>query len=162
LAVGAGLKVVSVSSQKNFENVKDLGASEVFDYNSPSVADDILKALSDTEYIGVCDCIGTEESAAAWAPVFKKLGGRYSSVTFSPPGIPDGIEGGFVIAVTIASVHKDIGEAVWGKYIPEALEKGTFRAKPEPTVIKGGLEKCQEGTDKVKAGMSFGKVVIEL
>lgn len=160
--MGAGVKVVSVCSQKNIAKVKDLGASEVFDYNSPSVVDDIIKALSGTEYVGICDCIGTEETGAAWSPIFKKFGGKYASVTPNQPGIPDGIQGVYVAAFTIGSTYKSIGEAVWGNYIPGALEKGTFKAKPEPTVIKGGLEKCQEGVDKAKAGVSFGKVVIEL
>ena len=94
LAVAAGIIVVSVASKHNIEKVKALGAKHVFDYNSPSVADDIINSLQDTDFVGICDCIGLEHAAKAWSPVYKKLGGRYGTVTPSPVGVPEGIEGG--------------------------------------------------------------------
>jgi hypothetical protein len=51
---------------------------------------------------------------------------------------------------------------VWAKWVPEALQKGTLKALPEPIVIKGGLEATQEGLNAQKKGVSFGKIVIEL
>ena len=42
------------------------------------------------------------------------------------------------------------------------LQKGTLKALPEPIVVKGGLESVQEGLNKQKAGVSFGKIVVEL
>ena len=161
LAVAAGVKVVSVAGKQNIEKVKSLGASEVFDHSSPSVADDVISALQGTEYVGVCDCIGIPPAVHAWSPVYKKLGGRYGSVMPEPKGLPDGIEGGFVFAPTVALSDRYVGEAVWGKYIPQALEKGIFKG-PEPTVIEGGLEKVQEGMDNLKKGISFGKIVVAL
>lgn len=162
LAVGAGLKVVAVAGKHNLDKVKELGASEVFDHSSSTVAEDVIKALEGTQYMGVCDCIGTPPAAEAWSPIYKKLGGRYGTVMPEPKGVPEGIEGGFVFAPTVATADRYVGEAVWGKFIPEALEKGTFKPKPDPTVIKGGLEKVQEGMDKLKQGISFGKYVVEL
>src|SRR5262245_28319121 len=44
LAVGTGAKVITVASKHNIEKVKELGASAVFDYNSPTVIDDIIAA----------------------------------------------------------------------------------------------------------------------
>jgi NADPH-dependent curcumin reductase CurA len=164
LAVGAGHTVVSVAGSKNVKAVKELGAREVFDYNSSSVADDIVSAIqaSGTEFVGVCDCIGTPDAAAAWTPVYKKLGGRYGTVMPEPKGLPEGIEGAFVFAPSVALADRYVGEAVWGQYVPKALEEGKLKAKPDPMVIKGGLEKVQEGIDRCKQGVSFAKVVVEL
>lgn len=162
LAAGAGHKVISVASKRNIDGVKALGAAEVFDYNSASVADDIVAALKGTEFAGVCDAIGTPEAAKAWTPVYEKLGGRYGSVMPGATGLPAGIEGASVFAPTIALDDKLIGDAVWAEWVPAALQKGTLKASPEAIVIKGGLDAVQEGLNKQKAGVSFGKVVVEL
>jgi NADPH:quinone reductase-like Zn-dependent oxidoreductase len=162
LAAGAGHKVVSVASKHNVDKVKGLGAAAVFDYNSASVTDDIIAALEGTEFAGVCDAIGTPEAAKAWAPVYKKLGGKYGSVMPSAQGIPDGIEGATVFGPSVAFDDRYIGDVVWAKWVPEALQKGTLKALPEAIVVKGGLESVQEGLNKQKAGVSFGKIVVEL
>lgn len=59
-------------------------------------------------------------------------------------------------------VALDIGDAVWHQYIPKALATGKFQAKPDPLIIKGGLEKVQEGIDLLRAGVSAQKIVIEI
>jgi hypothetical protein len=59
-------------------------------------------------------------------------------------------------------VHLDVGDAVWRQYIPKALAAGKFQAKPDPFIVKGGLEKVQEGIDLLKAGVSAKKVVVEI
>jgi NADPH:quinone reductase-like Zn-dependent oxidoreductase len=162
LAAGAGVKVVSVASKHNLEKLKDLGASAAFDYNSSSVIDDIIAALESTEFAGVCDTIGSDDTAKAWSPIYKKLGGRYGSVMPQANGLPEGIEGSAVFATSIAAADSDVGEAVWGKWVPEALESGALRALPGPIVIEGGLEAAQKGLDAQKKGVSFGKIVLAL
>ncbi|KAF2197454.1 oxidoreductase-like protein [Delitschia confertaspora ATCC 74209] len=162
LAVAAGLVVVAVASKHNIENVKALGAKHVFDYNSSTVTDDIVAALKGTEYAGVCDCIGSSASEKAWTPVYEKLGGRYGTVVPQPSDLPEGIEGSAVYAISVLHKDKDIGDAVWGKFIPEALEKGTYKAKPDPIVVGKGLEYVQEGMDRLKKGVSYGKIVVTL
>lgn len=62
----------------------------------------------------------------------------------------------------IATVSKEVGEAVWGTYVPAALENGQLIARPEPLVIKGGLSHIQEALDTLKKGVSAAKVVVEL
>ncbi|KAF2112553.1 oxidoreductase-like protein [Lophiotrema nucula] len=162
LAVGAGVKVVSVASAHNLGKLKELGADAVFDYNSSSVIEDILKALEGTEFAGVCDCIGTPPAVTQWSQVYEKLGGRYGTVMPDPKGLPEGIEGTFVFAPQVVMGDRFIGEAVWAKYVPEGLEKGTFRAAPEPTVVEGGLGKVQGAVDELKKGVSYGKIVVAL
>ncbi|KAJ3573623.1 hypothetical protein NPX13_g4633 [Xylaria arbuscula] len=63
LAVAAGYEVITTASPHNFEYVRKLGASQVFDYKSPTVREDLLTALEPKTLAGVLDCIGAE----AWA-----------------------------------------------------------------------------------------------
>lgn len=58
-------------------------------------------------------------------------------------------------------INLDVGDAVWRKYLPEALANGSFVAKPDPFVLKG-LESVQEGVDLLKKGVSARKIVIEV
>jgi Zn-dependent alcohol dehydrogenase len=162
LAVAAGVKVVSVASTHNLDNLKELGASAAFDYSSKTVVDDIIKALEGTEFAGVCDCIGSADSVKVWAPVYEKLGGKYGSVMPNAEGLPEGIEGSSVFAPSVCLGDRYIGEVVWAKYVPAALENGSFKLLPKPTVIEGGLEKIQEGLNVQKKGVSFGKIVVAL
>ena len=55
-----------------------------------------------------------------------------------------------------------IGEEVWKKHLPAALAQGNFQVKPDPYIIKGGLEKVQDGIDKLRDGVSASKVVVEI
>jgi hypothetical protein len=57
---------------------------------------------------------------------------------------------------------KYVGDVVWAQWVPEALEKGTLKAVPEPLVVGKGLDAVAEGYKKQKEGVSFRKVVIEL
>lgn len=65
-------------------------------------------------------------------------------------------------AVSIAVEQKEVGDAVWRKYVPEALGNGQLLAKPDPLIIKGGLSHIQEAADTLKKGVSAAKVVVEL
>jgi hypothetical protein len=59
-------------------------------------------------------------------------------------------------------VDLDIGDAIWRKYIPEALAVGRFQAKPDPQILEGGLERVQDGIDLLRVGVSAKKIVIEI
>ena len=67
-----------------------------------------------------------------------------------------------MFALTIFSQYAEVGKAVWGKFVPEALKNGRLLPKPDPAVIGHGLDRIQEGVDKNKAGVTASKVVIDL
>lgn len=73
LAVAAGLTVISTASSKNFELVKSLGASTVFDYKSPTIVEDVVKALSGTDFAGVYDAIAEPPTFEAVRAILAKL-----------------------------------------------------------------------------------------
>lgn len=55
-----------------------------------------------------------------------------------------------------------VGTALYHDFLPLALEKGLFKAKPEPLIVGHGLESIQSGVDKVRQGVSAAKVVVTL
>lgn len=59
-------------------------------------------------------------------------------------------------------VNLDVGNTIWGDYIPSALAKGAFQAKPDPLIISGGLNKVQDGMDILAKGVSAQKIVVEI
>lgn len=153
--------MVSVCSLKNVDRVKALGAPALFDYKSSSATNDILAALTGTEFVGVADCISTEESAAGWTPIYKALGGRWAGVQPNPLGIPEGAQGELLWAASIPFEDRDVGEAVWGSWVSKALENGMLKAQPDAVVVGKGLDKCQEAMDRQMRGVSFEKIVVE-
>lgn len=54
-----------------------------------------------------------------------------------------------------------ICDAVWRNYVPAALISGHLKAKPEPIIIEGGLEKIQQGLRRLRQGVSAAKVVVK-
>jgi hypothetical protein len=179
LARAAGLEVVATAGRANIEYVKRLGASRVFDHQDPDVVGKILEVLKEGDY--VFDTIGSESTQIASGGIFGKLGGGTLPITLSPiAGLPDNVKGVFgmcfpqrareskfvayelvVNGLAPGLVNLDVGDAVWRKYLPEALAAGSFQTKPDPIIIEG-LERAQEGLDLLKEGVSAKKIVIEV
>jgi NADPH:quinone reductase-like Zn-dependent oxidoreductase len=55
LAVASGVEVITTASPRNHELVKSIGAAQVFDYNSPSIEDDLISAFKGKECAGAVD-----------------------------------------------------------------------------------------------------------
>lgn len=182
LAIGSGLEVISTASKKNLEYVKGLGVKHVFDHSSSAVVQDILAALKGSDFVGAYDAISSPETLKASGEIVHQLGGGTIATVLPTPadGLPKNVTaiGGesislsdildmlisilAVLAVSIASEQPEVGDAVWRKYVPEALRNGQLLPKPEPLVIKGGLHHIQEGLDTLRKGVSAAKVVVEL
>ncbi|KAE9381943.1 zinc-binding oxidoreductase CipB [Stipitochalara longipes BDJ] len=163
LAVGSGLEVVSNASKKNLEYVKALGAKHVFDHSSPTVVEDILAVLKGSDFVGAFDAISSPETLQASGDIIHELGGgRLATVLGTPSvGLQSNVKAIGVSAGTIASDQPEVGDAVWRKYVPEALKTGQLLAKPDPLVIKGGLQSVQEAVNTLRKGVSAAKVVVE-
>lgn len=78
LAVASGLRVVTTASESNYEFVKSLGASLVFNYSAESVVEDVANKLGqgECELVGVYDAISNEKSIALIAEILERLGKR--------------------------------------------------------------------------------------
>ncbi|KAJ9602796.1 hypothetical protein H2200_012576 [Cladophialophora chaetospira] len=162
LAVAAGYEVITTASAKNFEYVKKLGASQVFDYKTPTIVSYLVEALKGKKVVGAFDAVG----GAAWVftteVIHKTEGATKFVATVTPrfPEPPEGVTMKQMFALSIRGNH--VAEAVWGKFLPKALEAGTFVPAPEPFVAGHGLEKIQEAVDIQRKGTSAQKVVVTL
>ncbi|KAI9739701.1 MAG: hypothetical protein M1834_006420 [Cirrosporium novae-zelandiae] len=162
LAVAAGYKVITTASSRNHDYVKSLGAAYAFDHTHPDVVDQIIKILSGGKLAGVFDCISEEKTARACAEILSRFGGGVLPLLlWAPEGLPSNVKTVMVWGVDPAS-NEALGDAIWRKYVPEALAQGKLQAKPDPVIIEGGLEKVQEGVDLVRKGVSAKKVVVEI
>ena len=161
LAKAAGYEVIATASEKNFEYVKRLGASEVFDYKSETVVDDIVASLKGKTLVGVLDCIGFKAAELSVEVVKKAAGkGAIASTKGGVEELPEGITLTKIFGITLRD--NGIGKAVYADFLPQALASGTFVPSPEPLVQGKGLEHVQAGIDRLMAGVSAAKVVVTL
>ncbi|KAL4894845.1 chaperonin 10-like protein [Aspergillus ambiguus] len=164
LAVASGLTVVTTASPSNHDFVLSLGAQAVFDYRSPSVVEDIANALTNTEFVGVYDAISEEPSFKAISAILDRLETAVKVISVLPYDKPtEHFAPKFVMAFgLIQEPNREIGEWIWGTYVPQALEKGSLKPKPDPYVVGTGLKDIQHGVDVLKKGVSAQKVVVTL
>ncbi|KAH8898305.1 putative alcohol dehydrogenase [Thozetella sp. PMI_491] len=182
LAVSAGYEVFSTSSPKNFEMVRSVGAAQVFDYRSPTVVADMVAALAGKTVVGalaigkgspeVCMQVMGGCSASSYKFVVlvsgnlnvqetsyvKSLVGLISWMTkLKIIGIFSGVKTGMVAPSQETTRH------IYTKYLPAALDSGSFRPMPKPEIVGHGLEKIQEALDlSKKGGHSAKKLVVML
>ncbi|KAH9205533.1 zinc-binding oxidoreductase-like protein CipB [Leptodontidium sp. 2 PMI_412] len=161
LAVAAGFNAVTTAGAHNHNLVKSLGAKHAIDHKSATAVEDVLKLLKRGDL--VMDCISSSDTQAKCSEIVHRLGGGKLPVLRWPEvNECSDVEMVFVVGGDPILVDLDIGDAIWRKYLPEALAAGKYIAKPDPEIIEGGLSKVQEGIDIVRKGVSAKKIVIEV
>lgn len=169
LAVAAGCEVFTTASAKNFEYVKKLGASQVFDYNDENVVSQIIEALKGKSMPGIVDAIG-EQAMIGFQGAFHKcieIASKANTVKFvaTAQRVPENALLGDIKAkfITAADLQENgIGKAVITDFLPKALAEGKFIAAPDPEVVGHGLENIQAGIDAWRKGVSAKKIVVSL
>ncbi|KAF2235712.1 GroES-like protein [Viridothelium virens] len=159
LAKASGLAVVATASKKNFKFVEEMGAQKVVDYNSGDVVKDVVAAVKELggSFKGVYECIGGEPTKTC-VQIAHVLGGGPVATALPGQGV-EGTEDVFAPSITQDTCFV---KAFWGEFVPAALADGRLKAKPDPIVIKGGLDALQQGVDKQRQGVSAAKVVVDL
>lgn len=160
LAVAAGYEVITTASPKNFEYVKKLGASQVFDYKSGTVVADLVDAFRSKTSAGAL-AIG-DGSASPCVDIVRKCEGKKFVALANPPSgePPSGVGVKFIFGSDLKD--NEVGPAVWEDFLPKALETGSYMAAPGAKVVGQGLESIQDGMDLMIQGMSAEKAVISL
>ena len=191
LAVAAGYDVITTASPHNFDYVRKLGASQVFDYKDRGVSAAVIKALQGKTMAGAL-AIGTGSAKVCLDIVHACEGDKVLS-TASPPvaigGLPDG--GGVswklvtlivdLLAANLAMAFKcrirgvrtksifgdsladnEVGSLVYVDFLPKALEDGRYVAAPGPVIVGEGLDRIQAAFEVQRKGMSAKKVVVTL
>jgi NADPH:quinone reductase-like Zn-dependent oxidoreductase len=186
LAVAAGYEVFTTASPKNFDYVKKLGASQVFDYNSKTIVDDLIRALKGKTVAGAYT-IGHGAADACMDILPQCKGDKFISMaTYPLPKTPPkrfvflsnvwsfvswnianwlksktrGVPTKFIFGTTL--IDNGVGKAVYADFLPEALAEGSYLAAPDPIVVGKGLEYIQPACDLQKKGVSAKKVVVSL
>jgi D-arabinose 1-dehydrogenase-like Zn-dependent alcohol dehydrogenase len=191
LAVAAGYDVITTASPRNFAFVKELGASEAFDYNSPTVIPDIISAFANRRLAGAI-AFGTSAAPSCVKIVASCAGNRFVSIA-TPPVSFDGLarkdgrrrETARTLRRLIVSnialqlrsrprgvklkyiwgtslKHNQVSHAIYRDFLPAALAEGRYRAAPTPRVIGDGLQHLQRALDIQREGVSAEKIVVTI
>ncbi|KAH8594181.1 chaperonin 10-like protein [Bisporella sp. PMI_857] len=191
LAVSAGYQVLSTSSPKNFDYVKGLGATHVFDYRSKTLVKDLLGALKGHELVGAYT-IGDGAVKACTAVMRKhdpKLTRKFIAVagTIIPPEkltsfvgkgtffigmmgdmikssgtrLRTGVEAKFILVDGLIDPNSVVAR-IYMDFLPQALEKGQFVPAPPLQIVGKGLDKIQDALDLQRKGVSGKKLVVTL
>ena len=192
LAVAAGYEVFTTASPRNFDYVKKLGASQVFDYHDKNVVKEIIKAFKGKISAGAL-AIGAGSAQACADIVHACNGNKFISLasgnqSFSlPTSIPPGMSFQ-LLSLLVRSVganismgmkyrmrgirskmifgstlvDNEVGKVIYEDFLPQALADGIYVAAPKPVVVGKGLDHIQTGLDAQRQGVSAKKVVISL
>jgi len=190
LAVAAGYRVVTTASPHNHRWMRELGASDVFDYAARDTARDITTLLKADRVVGVF-AVGTGSAEPsvqiAVALGVKRVVLASPSVSFASLPRERGINrrfvrvmahlvSGNVVLQARCVVHgirarfvwgsslmnNEVGPMLWGEFLPAALADGRYVAAPSPEVVGSGLENVQVAIDALRRGVSARKLVVLL
>lgn len=159
LATAAGIHVFSIVGAHNVELSKSCGATEIFDRNDPSVTNKVIDAVksSGREFVGIFDAVSTPETYSHDHTILASLGGGHLACVHPPPSdTPANVKAGMIFAVN------DVATPVWRDFVTPALQNGRLKCLPPPTVVGNGLESIQTALERMKAGVSASKLVVEL
>ncbi|MER6074240.1 zinc-binding alcohol dehydrogenase family protein [Streptomyces sp. NPDC001817] len=191
LAVAAGYEVVTTASPRNFDYVRSLGASQVFDYNDPDVVADVVAAFQGCTLAGAV-AFGTTSAASCIRIAGACQGNRFVSIATPPVSFahlaePD--RGRLAmpkliarlvssnVALQVAARRREVrtryifgttlkanevGTVIYRDFLPSALAEGRYRALPAPTVAGHGLADIQHAMNLQREGVSAAKIVVTL
>ncbi len=183
LAVAAGYEVITTSSPRNFDYVKKLGASQVFDYNSKTVVKDIIAAFQEKRLAGAL-AIGTGSAEPCVDIVHACNGNKFVSMASQSVSFEAGMSFRLFLKLVSSNVllqvkcrtrhtqmksifgsslkENEVSKIIYEDFLPKALAEGRYIAAPEPYVVGKGLEYIQTGFDIQRQGVSAKKVVVSL
>jgi NADPH:quinone reductase-like Zn-dependent oxidoreductase len=167
LAASAGYEVVSTSSPKNFDHVKRLGATHVFDYKSDTIVDDLSAAVRGRQ---LCGCysfgdgtadvfaavLAKHEGAGPTKMLIARAEGKHSVDSDS------GVEVKFILINPTVIGPESPVRPIFEEFLPRALAERQFVPAPEPQVVGKGLDKIQDAYLIHKQGVSAKKIVVAL
>lgn len=183
LAVAAGYEVITTASPQNFAYVTGLWASQVFDYRSATVVNDLIIAFRGQRLAGAL-AIGTGSAESCADIVHACNGNKVIAMTSPSVSLASGLTARLALQLVASSVSlqvrcrarriratfvigstlkgNEVGKVIYEDFLPRALADGRYLAAPQPHVVGRGLEHVQAGFDVQRAGVSAKKVVVSL
>ena len=172
IAAMYGFNIITTCSPRNFDLVKKLGATHVFDYNDSSVVDNIKKAAPDLEY--TFDTIGQKYSSTQASHAITDKGGVLCTVRpgkANTEGVTSQAKITDVLVWTAFLKDHQYKNFKWPaneddhklsaelfERLPQWVEDGTIKAN-KPKVLKG-LEKVPEGFQEYRDGKISGYKIV--
>ncbi|KAJ5740817.1 hypothetical protein N7493_000689 [Penicillium malachiteum] len=171
LAKLAGLTVVTTASSRSHDLVKEYGADDVFDYQSPTAVEDIIRAYPNIDR--AMDCYSQGSSMEFCADVVRKSRGWV--VTLLDPGKKDydGVKMDFLLAYTalgqefqwlapfgpkFGKVPSDV--AALRRFYASLPVISKLLQSPPLKEIEGGLESLSVGLNLLREGKVFGTKLV--
>ena len=190
LAVAAGYEVVTTASPRNFDYVRGLGASLVFDYHDPKVVASMVTSLRNREMAGAL-AIAAGSGALCIDVVSRCQGRRMVSMASAPLPIDDApltgqfywklthlpqLAAGFLGLALRARLKGVATRSIWGTalmkgplgkqifqdFLGRALASGEFVPAPQPLIAGHSLQAIPEAMALLRSGVSARKVVVSL
>ncbi|KAH8651295.1 putative zinc-binding dehydrogenase family oxidoreductase [Xylariales sp. PMI_506] len=171
----SGLNPITVCSPHNFDLVKSYGATEVFDYRSPTCIDDIKKFTRNSlKY--VVDCVSEPETMEFCYRCLGRTGGKYTALepyaeflhTRPRTVVPDWVLGYTVLGQAVSwpepfTRETDAGlrefGVDWFDTVQRLLDEGTI--KPHPVkVVNGGFEGVGDGLELLQQKQVSGHKLV--
>lgn len=188
LAVAAGYEVVATASPRSADYVLSLGASAVVDYASPTAVAQLIALLHGKDVAGAV-AVATGSAAAVASVLRASTGRRFLSMVGAPaqwsavaekrsrlPLVMAGVAAS-VIAIGVRCAvwripnkavfgsslkNNEVSDAVYGSFLPAALEAGSYLAVPAAQIVGHGLEFVQPALEQQQRGVSARKLVVTL
>lgn len=161
LARNSGYHVIATCSSHNKAYCEELGVETAFDYKNESVVDDIVAFLEGKTLAGIFTPISAGETIPKCVEIAQKSEGSKRIATVLPGSGKD-YPGDVKVRAVMPGLDKAKVMSIFSDFLPKALEKGSFKGKPDPLVVGKGLESAQKALDTHKAGVSARKVVVVL
>ncbi|KAL1884801.1 hypothetical protein Plec18167_002393 [Paecilomyces lecythidis] len=188
LAVAAGYEVITTASPKNFDYVKRLGASKVFDYKKKTVVREMIHVLENKTMAGAI-AIGEGSLFPCMDILYRSTGIKFVA-NISAAGPPKSNRHGFIgsfpacfnsmcwnislwTKTRLKGVQQkfiwgsglkttELADVIFGDFLPKALQAQQYIIAPEPCILGKGLEYVQTGLDALREGVSARKLVVSL
>ena len=189
LAVAAGYEVIATASPRNFDYVRGLGASDVFDYNAKTIVRDIIHAFEGKVLAGalavgptsasacvdiVRACNGNKFVAMATYPIsfahetgpeFLRIATRVRKFLWFSASMwfktkVGNIRTRFIFGSSL--INNEVSTVVYEDFLPRALASKQFIAAPPARVVGHGLASIQAALELQKSGVSAQKLVVTL
>lgn len=171
----AGFNVIATCAARSFDLVKSFGASEVFDYASPTVTSDIRTYTRNSLRL-IIDCITTPDTTTLCYAAMGRAGGRY--VALDPFSDTVAETRGVVRPSWVFGVEPLGGEIawpaphgrpansdaqnfleIWNPTMAGIVKRGLVRFHPQ-LIRDGGLEGALQGLDDLRSKRVAGKKLI--
>lgn len=162
-----GFAVYTTASPKHEDRLRQLGATEVFDYKDPSVVQKVLNtAKSAGLKIGhAIDCVSQKASLIATSTVLNESAGPSSKIACLlewPKDVPCPVQKFEPVAYKMFVEHIDLAQWLFNDWLAEALAKGVVVPAPAIQIVPGGIASATAVLDAIKKGVSGVKLVVQV